>query len=292
MGTSVNEGGLNVPLIIRLLTYVKEVGSIIVKKEKSVKKIRKDCGARINISEGNCPERKVTLAGPTNVIFKVFAMIIDKLEEDISSCMTNNTTSTRLPVTLRLVVPARQCGSLIGRGGCKIKEIRKSKGAQVQGTGDMLPNSAERAIAFAGIPKSIIECWPEVLEEVDNVVLYKEAASLWVVAFSSSTEKPPMSRNCALHLITCLCGPSSEQPPGALYSRCESQRPAAHLFLRAATRCSGAVTRCPSNSLHASSSHQLPVALGSHSESKRPALFLLLLWAAPPVFRSSRSESK
>lgn len=29
------------------------------------------------------------------------------------------------PVTLRLVVPASQCGSLIGKGGSKIKEIRE-----------------------------------------------------------------------------------------------------------------------------------------------------------------------
>lgn len=38
-------------------------------------------GARINISEGNCPERIITLAGPTTAIFKAFSMIIDKLEE-------------------------------------------------------------------------------------------------------------------------------------------------------------------------------------------------------------------
>ncbi|NWY07597.1 PCBP2 protein, partial [Nothoprocta ornata] len=115
-------------------------------------------GARINISEGNCPERIITLAGPTNAIFKAFAMIIDKLEEDISSSMTNSTAASRPPVTLRLVVPASQCGSLIGKGGCKIKEIRESTGAQVQVAGDMLPNSTERAITIAGIPQSIIEC--------------------------------------------------------------------------------------------------------------------------------------
>lgn len=38
-------------------------------------------GARINISEGNCPERIITLAGPTTAIFKAFSMIIEKLEE-------------------------------------------------------------------------------------------------------------------------------------------------------------------------------------------------------------------
>ena len=69
----------------------KEVGSIIGKKGESVKKMREESGARINVSEGNCPERIITLAGPTNAIFKAFAMIIDKLEEDISSSMTNST---------------------------------------------------------------------------------------------------------------------------------------------------------------------------------------------------------
>uniref|UniRef100_A0A2K5HW82 K Homology domain-containing protein n=1 Tax=Colobus angolensis palliatus TaxID=336983 RepID=A0A2K5HW82_COLAP len=127
----------------------KEVGSIIGKKGESVKKMREERGARINISEGNCPERIITLAGPTNAIFKAFAMIIDKLEEDISSSMTNSTAASRPPVTLRLVVPA---------SGCKIKEIRESTGAQVQVVGDMLPNSTEQAITIAGIPQSIIEC--------------------------------------------------------------------------------------------------------------------------------------
>uniref|UniRef100_A0A3Q0SJ57 Poly(rC) binding protein 2 n=1 Tax=Amphilophus citrinellus TaxID=61819 RepID=A0A3Q0SJ57_AMPCI len=146
MDSGVIEGGLNVTLTIRLLMHGKVRSPI-------------DCfGARINISEGNCPERIITLAGPTTAIFKAFSMIIEKLEEDISSSMTNSTATSKPPVTLRIVVPASQCGSLIGKGGCKIKEIRESTGAQVQVAGDMLPNSTERAITIAGTPQSIIEC--------------------------------------------------------------------------------------------------------------------------------------
>uniref|UniRef100_A0A8C6T9D2 Poly(rC) binding protein 2 n=1 Tax=Neogobius melanostomus TaxID=47308 RepID=A0A8C6T9D2_9GOBI len=158
MDSGVIEGGLNVTLTIRLLMHGKEVGSIIGKKGETVKKMREESGARINISEGNCPERITTLAGPTTAIFKAFSMIIEKLEEDICSSMTNSTATTKPPVTLRIVVPASQCGSLIGKGGCKIKEIRESTGAQVQVAGDMLPNSTERAITIAGTPQSIIEC--------------------------------------------------------------------------------------------------------------------------------------
>lgn len=48
-------------------------------------------GARINISEGNCPERIVTLAGPTTSIFKAFSMIIEKLEEvRFETCPSSN----------------------------------------------------------------------------------------------------------------------------------------------------------------------------------------------------------
>ena len=50
----------------------------------------------------------------------------------------------------------------------------------------------------------------------------------------SSTKKPPRSWDPALHLITWLCGPSSEQPPWAPNNRSDSQRPATRLFLQTA----------------------------------------------------------
>ncbi|NXP05410.1 PCBP3 protein, partial [Thinocorus orbignyianus] len=156
--SKVSEGGLNVTLTIRLLMHGKEVGSIIGKKGETVKKMREESGARINISEGNCPERIVTITGPTDAIFKAFAMIAYKFEEDINNSMSNSTATSKPPVTLRLVVPASQCGSLIGKGGSKIKEIRESTGAQVQVAGDMLPNSTERAVTISGTPDAIIQC--------------------------------------------------------------------------------------------------------------------------------------
>ncbi|RVE58433.1 hypothetical protein OJAV_G00209220 [Oryzias javanicus] len=152
------EGGLNVTLTIRLLMHGKEVGSIIGKKGETVKKMREESGARINISEGNCPERIVTITGPTDTIFKAFAMIAYKFEEDIINSMSNSPATSKPPVTLRLVVPASQCGSLIGKGGSKIKEMRESTGAQVQVAGDMLPNSTERAVTISGTPEAIIQC--------------------------------------------------------------------------------------------------------------------------------------
>ncbi|KAI6065394.1 Poly(rC)-binding protein 3 isoform X9 [Aix galericulata] len=164
MESKVSEGGLNVTLTIRLLMHGK--------KGETVKKMREESGARINISEGNCPERIVTITGPTDAIFKAFAMIAYKFEEDITNSMSNSTATSKPPVTLRLVVPASQCGSLIGKGGSKIKEIRESTGAQVQVAGDMLPNSTERAVTISGTPDAIIQCVKQicvVMLEVQSV---------------------------------------------------------------------------------------------------------------------------
>ncbi|KAF6313276.1 poly(rC) binding protein 4 [Rhinolophus ferrumequinum] len=85
-------------------------------------------------------------------------MIAFKLDEDLCSAPANGGNISRPPVTLRLVIPASQCGSLIGKAGTKIKEIRETTGAQVQVAGDLLPNSTERAVTVSGVPDAIILC--------------------------------------------------------------------------------------------------------------------------------------
>ncbi|XP_072308175.1 poly(rC)-binding protein 4 isoform X3 [Eucyclogobius newberryi] len=152
------DGAMGVTLTLRLLMHGKEVGSIIGKKGETVKRIREESSARINISEGSCPERIITITGPTDCVFRAFTMIAFKLEEDLTALVANGTMTNKPPVTLRLVIPASQCGSLIGKGGSKIKEIRETTGAQVQVAGDLLPNSTEREVTISGSQDAIIQC--------------------------------------------------------------------------------------------------------------------------------------
>lgn len=121
-------------------------------------------GAKITISEATCPERIVTVTGSTDAIIKAFTLISRKFEDvnrrssskpydfdldwsmqdatgssgssslSLSSSGTNSSVAGATsngkaapmpPVSLKLIVPASQCGSLIGKGGSKIKEIRE-----------------------------------------------------------------------------------------------------------------------------------------------------------------------
>ncbi|KAK2703490.1 poly(rC)-binding protein 3-like isoform X4 [Artemia franciscana] len=142
-------------LTIRLLMAGKEVGSIIGKKGEIIKKFRDESGSRINISDGSCPERIVTITGTKDTIYKAFTLICNKFEEDLQTLGTN---VPKPPITLRLIVPASQCGSLIGKGGSKIKELREFSGASVQVASEMLPNSNERAVTVSGVGEAIPQC--------------------------------------------------------------------------------------------------------------------------------------
>jgi len=147
----------NVTLTIRLIMQGKEVGSIIGKKGDIVKRFREESGAKINISDGSFPERIVTVTGNTESIYKAFTLICNKFEEDLNNLISPSTVP-RPPITFRLVVPASQCGSLIGKGGSKIKEIREITGASVQVASEMLPNSTERAVTISGGSEAVIQC--------------------------------------------------------------------------------------------------------------------------------------
>jgi len=132
------------------------VGSIIGKKGDIVKRFREESGAKINITDGSCPERIVTVIGTSKAIHKAFTLICAKFEEDLEVVVSASV--PKPPITFRLVVPASQCGSLIGKGGSKIKEIREITGASIQVASEMLPNSTERAVTISGGSEAITQC--------------------------------------------------------------------------------------------------------------------------------------
>ncbi|XP_054731701.1 uncharacterized protein LOC129240155 isoform X2 [Anastrepha obliqua] len=147
----------SVTLTIRLIMQGKEVGSIIGKKGEIVNRFREESGAKINISDGSCPERIVTVSGTTSAIFSAFTLITKKFEEWCSQFSdVGKVGKTQIPI--RLIVPASQCGSLIGKSGSKIKEIRQSTGCSIQVASEMLPNSTERAVTLSGTAEQITQC--------------------------------------------------------------------------------------------------------------------------------------
>ncbi|NXL44768.1 PCBP4 protein, partial [Podilymbus podiceps] len=112
-------------------------------------------GARITISEGSWGGRITTITGSTDGGGRAVSMIAFKLG---GVGRSDGAAAGRAPVTLRLVIPASQGGSLIGKAGAKIRGGRERGGAQVQVAGDLLRGGTERAVTVSGVGGAIIQC--------------------------------------------------------------------------------------------------------------------------------------
>jgi len=153
-----------VNLTLRMLMSGKEVGPIIGKGGEIINSIREEAAAKIHISDGACPERVITVTGPTDAIFKAYSLICKKLEDEDNARFERRGSdredepARKEGLSLRLVIPASQCGSLIGKGGSKIKEIREVTGCSVQVASDPLPGSTERMVTVTGTRDSVTQC--------------------------------------------------------------------------------------------------------------------------------------
>ena len=61
-----------------------------------------------------------------------------------------------LPLPLpSFIIPNARMGSVIGKGGAKIKEIQEASGARLQASEAMLPGSTERVLSVSGVADAI-----------------------------------------------------------------------------------------------------------------------------------------
>ncbi|OMO71944.1 hypothetical protein CCACVL1_18029 [Corchorus capsularis] len=126
--------------VFRMLVPAQKVGSIIGRKGEFIKKIVEETRARIKILDGppGTTERAVMVSGKEEPdsslppamdgLLRVHKRIIDGLEGDSSH--GNMAAGTK--VSTRLLVPASQAGSLIGKQGTTVKSIQESSNCIVR----------------------------------------------------------------------------------------------------------------------------------------------------------------
>lgn len=143
----------DIVITIRLLVKGNKVGTIIGKGGDRISAMRKDSGCQIKI-QGNDQhiEQIVTISGSLNGVVKAMHTVAVYNEESNNK---DGNRSTKYPATLHIVVPAVQCGAIIGTGGFRIKEIRNSTGCMVRIGREHLPRSTEKLITLSGTPDVI-----------------------------------------------------------------------------------------------------------------------------------------
>lgn len=111
-------------------------------------------GAEIHMTDGDCSEYVVAIVGVMEVVFKAFSLVCRKLWD----FWTTVAKAGQQPLTVRLVVSSSQCGSIIGKHGINIKEMREMSGANILVSIENLPESTERCVEITGNGEACLQC--------------------------------------------------------------------------------------------------------------------------------------
>jgi len=166
-------------LSLRSLVTIRDAGIIIGKGGKNVSEVRDITGVKAAVSKvvTGVNERILTVTGNLDSVAKAYSSFANYLLENAGVPCTNiysnqfnflnhftnnnhnnnnNNNGGNDPVTaIHLLINHLLLGSIIGKNGTKIKEIREASGARIVASKEMLPQSTERVIDIIGTVDAI-----------------------------------------------------------------------------------------------------------------------------------------
>ncbi|KAL2257494.1 hypothetical protein VTK26DRAFT_99 [Humicola hyalothermophila] len=139
---------------IRAVISSPEAATIIGKGGENVSKIRQMSGAKCTVSDyqKGAVERILTVSGIVEAVAKAFGLIIRTLNNEPLTEPSNQHSKT---YPLRLLIPHILIGSIIGKGGARIKEIQEASGARLNASDSCLPLSTERSLVVMGVADAV-----------------------------------------------------------------------------------------------------------------------------------------
>ncbi|KAL1883110.1 hypothetical protein VTK73DRAFT_9477 [Phialemonium thermophilum] len=139
---------------IRAVISSPEAATIIGKGGENVSKIRNLSGAKCTVSDyqKGAVERILTVSGIVDAVAKAFGLIIRTLNNEPLSEASSAHSKT---YPLRLLIPHVLIGSIIGKGGSRIKEIQEASGARLNASDSCLPLSTERSLVVMGVADAV-----------------------------------------------------------------------------------------------------------------------------------------
>ncbi|KAH7328403.1 hypothetical protein B0I35DRAFT_403780 [Stachybotrys elegans] len=139
---------------IRAVISSPEAATIIGKGGENVSNIRKLSNAKCTVSDyqKGAVERILTVSGIVDAVAKAFGLIIRTLNNEP---LGDASTASSKTYPLRLLIPHILIGSIIGKGGARIREIQEASGARLNASDSCLPMSSERSLVVMGVADAV-----------------------------------------------------------------------------------------------------------------------------------------
>ncbi|KAJ5168746.1 uncharacterized protein N7482_004340 [Penicillium canariense] len=139
---------------IRAVISSPEAATVIGKGGENVSQIRRMAGAKCTVSDYSrgAVERILTVSGAQDAVAKAFGLIIRTLNNEPIDAPSTAQSKT---YPLRLLIPHILIGSIIGKGGSRIREIQEASGARLNASDTCLPLSTERSLVILGVADAV-----------------------------------------------------------------------------------------------------------------------------------------
>ncbi|EFX00543.1 kh domain protein RNA-binding protein [Grosmannia clavigera kw1407] len=144
-------------LTLRAIVSSKEAGVIIGKGGKNVADLRDETGVKAGVSKvvQGVHDRVLTITGGCDAISKAYAVVARALLEGVPTMGMGGILQGNGTHPIKLLISHNQMGTVIGRGGLKIKHIQDVSGVRMVAQKDILPQSTERIVEVQGTPEGI-----------------------------------------------------------------------------------------------------------------------------------------
>lgn len=163
-------------LTLRAIVSSKEAGVIIGKGGQNVANLRDETGVKAGVSKvvQGVHDRVLTITGGCEAISRAYGVVTKALLEGAPSMgmggvVAGNGMHGRVPswklssmvlltpcyTAIKLLISHNQMGTIIGKGGLRIKHIQDQSGVRMVAQKEMLPQSTERVVEVQGTPEGI-----------------------------------------------------------------------------------------------------------------------------------------
>ncbi|KAI8982857.1 hypothetical protein BD414DRAFT_419175 [Trametes punicea] len=206
---------------MRCLIVTQDASIIIGKGGSHVNEIREKSGARVVVSEsipGN-PERILNVSGPLDAVSKAFGLIVRRINDEP---FDKPSVPGSRAVTIKFMIPNSRMGSVIGKGGTKIKEIQEASGARLNASETMLPGSTERLLSVSGVADAIhIATYyiGNILIEANERMPSSHNSSYRPSSYSSSSSRRPPYTGSSYVPGYAQAAPYASGPPSQLQTQ-------------------------------------------------------------------------
>lgn len=169
--------------VLKLLVANAVAGSIIGKGGATISEFQQSSQARIQLSRAGeyfpgTKERIAVISGTLHAVLTAVHLVLSKMKEETGEEEDEEDGSSDGNLTVKLCIPVRLCGAIIGKGGQTVRGFMDDCKAdiRIQGQETLLPGVTERLVTVKGLTPQIMRAFGLILSKLSEDPKYDEYA--------------------------------------------------------------------------------------------------------------------